>query len=537
MSANTRKSRLRRDELLANIGDLVPASQYVVIGTGSRWTTAHATSVGGGTSNHADLTNLSWTASGHTGTASRLAGFNGSGEASLYEIGVDVQAWDQQLADIAALTPTNDYFMVANGTTWTAETPAQARTSMGLGTIATQSAASVTITGGSITGITDLAVADGGTGSSTASGARTNLGVAIGSDVQAWDVNLDQIAALAATDGNVIVGNGSAWVAESGATLRTTVGVGTGDSPTFSGLTLDTAANTTLTIDKGTASIGAVSWTSGGAAGAEIYLDGSEDLYIKAEASDRDIFVELNDGGVNTRFMHFDASLVRVAIGASAPGYHFDAMASNSANGAFVARVYNSDTGTTADALRVEVGAANAGTSNIFVGFYDGGAALIGSITGDGAGVGVVYNTTSDRRWKRDIEPAPLDEVWRVVRGIPVRRFRWRRRPGLAPQVGVIAQEVAEVAPGLVTGPRPGSAEEPVRVAVSPDGERRAMTRTDAAPDGWSVEDITPASPDFVPLAVDYPRMVPYLLAAVQDLSAQLEATRAELAALRVRVG
>jgi len=33
----------------------------------------------------------------------------------------------------------------------------------------------VKITGGSITGITDLAVADGGTGSSTASGARANL--------------------------------------------------------------------------------------------------------------------------------------------------------------------------------------------------------------------------------------------------------------------------------------------------------------------------------------------------------------------------
>jgi len=37
---------------------------------------------------------------------------------------------------------------------------------------------SVNITGGSVTGITDLAVADGGTGASTASAARTNLGAA-----------------------------------------------------------------------------------------------------------------------------------------------------------------------------------------------------------------------------------------------------------------------------------------------------------------------------------------------------------------------
>jgi hypothetical protein len=44
-----------------------------------------------------------------------------------------------------------------------------------LGDMAQQNANAVAITGGSITGITDLAVADGGTGSSTASGARTNL--------------------------------------------------------------------------------------------------------------------------------------------------------------------------------------------------------------------------------------------------------------------------------------------------------------------------------------------------------------------------
>jgi hypothetical protein len=52
-----------------------------------------------------------------------------------------------------------------------------ARTNLGLGTIATQAASSVSITGGSITGITDLAVADGGTGASSAADARTNLGV------------------------------------------------------------------------------------------------------------------------------------------------------------------------------------------------------------------------------------------------------------------------------------------------------------------------------------------------------------------------
>jgi hypothetical protein len=65
---------------------------------------------------------------------------------------------------------------IANGGTG-ASTNTAARTNLGLGTIATQNSNAVSITGGSISGITDLAVADGGTGASTAADARTNLGV------------------------------------------------------------------------------------------------------------------------------------------------------------------------------------------------------------------------------------------------------------------------------------------------------------------------------------------------------------------------
>ena len=96
---------------------------------------------------------------------------------------------------------------------------------------------SVNIDGGTINGITDLAVADGGTGASE----LTDGGILLGSGTNA-------ITAMSALgDGEFIVGDGSGDpVAESGATLRTSIGIGTGDSPQFTDLTL-TGGDITLT--------------------------------------------------------------------------------------------------------------------------------------------------------------------------------------------------------------------------------------------------------------------------------------------------
>ena len=78
----------------------------------------------------------------------------------------------------------------------------------------------------SITGT--LAISDGGTGATSASAARTNLGVAIGSDVQAFDAQLADVAGLSVTDGGFIVGDGSNFVLETGSTARASLSVSIG---------------------------------------------------------------------------------------------------------------------------------------------------------------------------------------------------------------------------------------------------------------------------------------------------------------------
>jgi hypothetical protein len=83
------------------------------------------------------------------------------------------------LNNVTLTSLANNDFLVYDSVAsdWENQTPTNARSALGLGTISTQDSDDVTITGGNISGIVDLAIADGGTGASSVGAARTNLGL------------------------------------------------------------------------------------------------------------------------------------------------------------------------------------------------------------------------------------------------------------------------------------------------------------------------------------------------------------------------
>ena len=75
-------------------------------------------------------------------------------------INTDVQGYSAVTATLAGLSSADGNFIVGNGSAFTVESGATARTSLGLGSIATQAANNVALTGGTISSAVDI---DGGT--------------------------------------------------------------------------------------------------------------------------------------------------------------------------------------------------------------------------------------------------------------------------------------------------------------------------------------------------------------------------------------
>ena len=121
-----------------------------------------------------------------------------------------------------------------------------------LGTIATQNASAVAITGGSVTGITPLTLVDGGTGAATAAGARTNLGLASGATTTVGTMAVQNASAVAITGGTItgitpIAVTAGGTGASDAANARINLGLGTGATTSVGTVAIQNANAVTIT--------------------------------------------------------------------------------------------------------------------------------------------------------------------------------------------------------------------------------------------------------------------------------------------------
>ncbi len=102
----------------------------------------------------------------------------------------------------------------AGGTVYELRTAAEVKTDLSLGTMASETATDYLSKAGNLSGLANTTTA------------RSNLGVAIGTNVQAFSARLSEVAALSPTADNFIVGDGTNFVLKTPATARTSLGLG-----------------------------------------------------------------------------------------------------------------------------------------------------------------------------------------------------------------------------------------------------------------------------------------------------------------------
>jgi hypothetical protein len=133
----------------------------------------------------------------------------------------------------------------------------------------------------------------------------------IGTTLQAYDVDLGAIAALSPTDGNFIVGNGSTWVAESGNTALTSLGV--------------TATASELNIMDGvTATTAELNYVDGVTSNIQTQLDGKQpidtDLTAIAAISSNGLIARTGSGTAEARTLTGTSDQITVTDGDGVSG-------------------------------------------------------------------------------------------------------------------------------------------------------------------------------------------------------------------------
>lgn len=136
---------------------------------------------------------------------------------------------------------------------------------------------------------------------------------------------------------------------------------------------------------------------------------------------------------------------------------------------------------------------SNAGTSGYAHMAFLNASGIVGSIST--AGSGTVYNTSSDYRLKKDVKP--ISDALSKVSTLKPCTYKWKFDD--SDGVGFIAHELAEVCPEAVTGEKD---------AVNEDGSIN-------------------------PQGIDPSKLVSILTAAIQELSAKVDAQAEEIKALK----
>jgi len=170
-----------------------------------------------------------------------------------------------------------------------------------------------------------------------------------------------------------------------------------------------------------------------------------------------------------------------VGIGTGNAIYRLDVQ--DNLNNGYVARFRNSNTSTTSKGIIIQTGPnVNPNSSVYYALFLDGNGTNIGGIRGNGAG-GTLYSTTSDRRLKQNI--STYTAGLQMVENIRPTTYQMKSNPDLT-EIGFIAQELKEVLPTAVGGDESGD-------------------------------------PNTDPMTVDYSKLTPVLVSAIQEQQKQIQ--------------
>ncbi len=388
----------------------------------------------------ATVTNYDLTFPAADGSANQVLTTNGAG----------ILSWTTPSGGGLSNTLNNGYIFVGDGANTAVGVPMTGDVTIS-NTGVTTLAASLSI---NTSQILDGTISDSDIGSisaikitTTATGtiSATNLDAAIAeidAEKQPLDPELTVLAGLTPAASSFIVGSGSTWTTETGDTARVSLGLGTTDSPSFSGISVGTTTFNITNAASGSIAIGAATPR------ADAVLDivsSTKGLYIPTlDASARASIISPDNGlliynSTANRLNHYNTARSTWEYVASG-GQLRDADGDTQIE---LEQSVNNDTiiMSTAGVARLTIGAT--GTVAI------PSIANANPVTADASGV--LGPTVSDERLKEEIQP--LEIGLKEVMSIRPKTFWWKKESGFNPdqqQAGFIAQQIRPFIPYAV---------------------------------------------------------------------------------------